>query len=115
MTVASDLEPGLTYEDLVEALSRFARSRLSFALVRIELALRQGHEPALRDIWVEWARQYPDGVQNARAMIALGLVTRANTAKPTEDAADCEASLEGMELIPRWWLRLERIRLSLAD
>jgi len=113
MTVAPAPEPGVMFEDLVEALSRLPWSRLSFALVRIELALRLGHEPPPRDIWAEYARQYPDAVRGARAMIALGLIASSN-AKPTEKSPDCEASLEEMELVPRWWHRLERIRLSLA-
>jgi hypothetical protein len=115
MTSPTDLDPDVSFGELVQVLSRLAWTRLSFALVRVELMLRFGHEPSLQEIWVEYARRHPDAVRGARALIALGLVVGAND-KPTStvDAPGCEASLETMELVPRWWHRLERIRLSLG-
>ena len=116
MTSLSGPDPDLSFAELVAALSRLAWNRLSFALVRIELALRLGHEPSLQEIWAQYARRHPDAVRGAQALIAFGLVVCANAEKPTStaDPPGCEASLEAMELVPRWWHRLERIRLSLG-
>jgi hypothetical protein len=116
MASRPDPTPDLSFAELVEVLSRLAWNRLSFALVRVELVLRLGHEPSLQEIWVEYARRHPDAVRGARALIALGLVVCANAEKPTStaDPPGCEAPLEAMELVPRWWHRLESIRLSLG-
>jgi hypothetical protein len=116
MTSPPGPDPDLPFAELVEVLSRLAWTRLSFALVRIELVLRLGHEPSLQEVWAEYARRHPDIVRGARALIALGLIVSAKAEKPTStvDPPGCEASLEAMELVPRWWHRLERIRLSLG-
>ena len=116
MTSPPDPDPDLSFAELIEVLSRLAWTRLSFALVRVELVLRFGHEPSVQEVWAEYASRHPDAVRGARALIALGLVVGANAEKPTStaDPPGCNASLEAMELVPRWWHRLERIRLSLG-
>jgi hypothetical protein len=114
MTSPSDLDPDLPFGELVDVLSRLAMTRQTFALVRVELVLRLGHEPSLQEVWAEYARRHPDAVRGVRALIALGLVVGVTTEKPTStvDPPGCEASFETMELVPRWRHRLERIRLS---
>ena len=94
MTVALSPAPDLPFDELVEALSGLARSRLTFALVRVELALRLGHEPALQDVWAEYTRRHPDTVRGVRAMVARGLVA-CPAEKPT---AEADPQLDGLEL-----------------
>jgi hypothetical protein len=87
---------------------------VTFALVRVELALRFGHEPVLQDVWAEYTRRHPDTICGLRAIVARGLVACPDTEKPTAETHPVTLA-DGSEFVPRWWQRLESIRLSVID
>jgi hypothetical protein len=104
-------EIDLSFEEILGELSRFPCRRLSFALVRLELAVQLGHEPTLHELWAAFEGRHPEARRNARTLVALGLLAPVEPkGKPLDQAAApaCEAPLDLMEPVPCWWRHLER-------
>lgn len=101
----------LSFEEILEELSRFPCRRLSFALVRLELAVQLGHEPTPHELWAAFEGRHPEAHRSARTLVALGLLAPVeSTGKALGEAAApaCDAPLDLMEPVPRWWRHLER-------